>query len=178
MKYIYEPGDKVTSYFTYVEEDKEKSTSNHRYMKVKCICGNKESIRTDNILKDVGCKQCGQLKRRATFSNKTKESIIKSLYKNYKRQATKRGYTFDITYELFKEYIFKDCYYCSVSSSNTAKQNYRVLNYNGIDRVDNSKGYDDANIVPCCGECNWMKNKLNKDQFLEKIKKIYNNLKL
>ncbi|NBO23189.1 hypothetical protein EBU94_07630 [bacterium] len=83
-----------------------------------------------------------------------------------------------ITYELFKEHIFKDCYYCSTPPSNTAKQNYRSLTYNGIDRVDNSKGYQDDNIVPCCGECNWIKNRLNKDQFLNKVKKIFNNLKL
>jgi len=177
-KYIYQPGDKVTSYFTYIEEDKEKSTSNHRYMKVKCVCGTEKSIRTDYVPVDVGCHKCGQIKRRSTFSNKTKESIIKSLYNSYARQATKRGYTFDITYEIFKEFIFKDCYYCSTPPSNTAKQNYRSLTYNGIDRVDNSEGYHNDNIVPCCGECNWMKNKLSRDQFLDKVKKIYNNLKL
>jgi hypothetical protein len=135
MRYIYQPGDKVTSYFTYVGEDKEKSTTNHRYMKVKCICGTEESMRTDNILNDVSCKKCGQLKRRATFSNKTKESIIKRIYNSYKKQAIKRGYYFELTYEVFKEYIFKDCYYCSTPPSNKATQNYRSLIYNGIDRA-------------------------------------------
>jgi hypothetical protein len=177
-RYIYNPGDKVTSYYTYIEEDKQKSTSNHRYMKVKCICGTEESIRTDNILNDVGCKKCGQIKRRSTFTNKTKESIIKALYNTYKRQATKRSYDFQLTYEVFKKYIFENCYYCSTPPSNIAKQNYRSLSYNGIDRVDNSIGYQDDNIVTCCGECNWMKNRLTKDAFLEKVKKIFNNLKL
>ncbi len=177
-KYDYKPGDNVTSHLIYLGEDKERTTSRHRYMKVKCTCGTEKSIRTDNIPLDIGCKKCAQLKRRATFSNKTKESITKSLYNSYKRQAEKRGYEFNIVYDIFKQHIFENCYYCSEPPSNIAKQNYRSLTYNGIDRVDNSKGYQNDNIVTCCGECNWMKNRLTKDQFLDKIEKIYNNLNL
>jgi hypothetical protein len=178
LKKIFTLGQQITDDYKYIGEDFQKSTTNHRYMFVECKCGYKTSIRTDAVKKNNSCPKCGQIKRRSTFSNKTKESIIKSLYNSYARQATKRGYTFDITYEIFKEFIFKDCYYCSTPPSNTAKQNYRSLTYNGIDRVDNSKGYHNDNIVPCCGECNWMKNKLSRDQFLNKVKKIFNNLKL
>lgn len=177
-KYNYNPGDKVTSYLTYIGEDKERTTSNHRYMKVKCTCGTEKSIRTDYYSADVACARCAQIKRRATFNDKTKESIVKKLYRSYNQQAKKRGYDFDITYTTFKDYIFKDCYYCAEPPSNIAKQNYRSLIYNGIDRMDNSKGYVNNNIVPCCAECNWMKNKLSKDQFLNKVNKIFKNLNL
>lgn len=178
LKKIFNVGDFVTDDYIYTGENFERSTTNHRYISVKCKCGFETSIRIDGVKKNNSCPKCGQIKRRATFTNKTKESIIKSLYNTYKRQATKRSYVFDITYEFFKELIFKDCYYCSNPPSNTAKQNHRSLTYNGVDRVDNSRGYYDDNVVSCCGECNWMKNKLNKDKFLEKVKKIFNNLKL
>lgn len=178
LKKIFNVGDQVTDSYIYIGEDFLKSTTNHRYILVECKCGFKTSIRIDAVKKNNSCPKCGQIKRRSTFTNKTKESIIKALYNTYKRQAAKRSYDFQLTYEVFKKYIFENCYYCSTPPSNLAKQNYRSLAYNGIDRVDNSIGYQDDNIVTCCGECNWMKNRLTKDAFLEKVKKIFNNLKL
>ncbi len=42
----------------------------------------------------------------------------------------------------------------------------------GIDRVDNSVGYEVDNCVPCCGVCNRMKRDLTKDQFIDHVHKI------
>ena len=39
--------------------------------------------------------------------------------------------------------------------------------YNGIDRVDNIKGYDLDNCVTCCSLCNWMKRDLTIKEFKE-----------
>ena len=46
--------------------------------------------------------------------------------------------------------------------------------YNGVDRVDNERGYSLENCVPCCKFCNRMKRDLGKKEFLEHIKNIYN----
>lgn len=45
--------------------------------------------------------------------------------------------------------------------------------YNGIDRVDNTKGYTIDNVVPCCGICNMAKGKLNQQEFQNWIKRVY-----
>jgi hypothetical protein len=37
---------------------------------------------------------------------------------------------------------------------------------NGIDRVDNTKGYSVDNCVPCCRRCNVAKADMTPDQFL------------
>ena len=39
--------------------------------------------------------------------------------------------------------------------------------YNGIDRIDNSKGYEKYNSVSCCEKCNRMKNILGKAEFIK-----------
>ena len=43
------------------------------------------------------------------------------------------------------------------------------------DRVDTTKGYFKENCVPCCKMCNIMKNKFSKEDFINKVKSIYNN---
>lgn len=42
----------------------------------------------------------------------------------------------------------------------------------GIDRLDSTIGYKDANCVPACSVCNRMKSDLNPEEFLAQIKKI------
>lgn len=177
-KYDFKAGDMVTSSYIYVSEDLVKTTSNHRYINVVCKCGNKSSIRTDAILKNASCSVCGQVKRRNTFTEKTKESLKKRLFSAYERQAKKRNYSFEISYDHFKHLIFQNCFYCDDEPSNKFLQNYRTLIYNGVDRVDSNIGYTLENTVACCAQCNWMKNKFTKKQFLDKVKKIHNNLKL
>jgi hypothetical protein len=48
--------------------------------------------------------------------------------------------------------------------------------YNGIDRLDSSRGYEMGNVVPCCKQCNWAKNDIPYDEFLDWIKRVHRNL--
>jgi hypothetical protein len=80
-------------------------------------------------------------------------------YSSYKETALKRGITFDLDEEEFK--LIRDmcdCYTCGKSNSNE--------HTNGIDRKDNCKGYTVDNCELCCGDCNFLKKKLNHDNFL------------
>jgi len=175
--FSYKIGEKITDYYSYLGEDLEKSTSNHRYILVECICGTKTSSRIDNVKNNEGCKNCGRIKRRNTYCKNTEDSLIKALYNSYASNAKKRNYDFQILFENFKELIFKECYYCGDIESNEYKRNYRSIKYNGIDRLDNTKSYYPENIVTCCGTCNFMKNKSSLDDFYSKIEKIFNRLK-
>jgi hypothetical protein len=99
-----------------------------------------------------------------------KETVIKMLpelstencikYLNYNQQAINRGKSFDLTLSQYWDIKNKPCHYCG----NT--------NNNGIDRLDNSKGYTLKNSVPCCNTCNMMKNTMLEDDFIKKCARI------
>ena len=97
---------------------------------------------------------------------------------NYKKTAKRRGHNWDLTEEQFKKITQKDCYYCGAKPNNITK--YPNCNgiyiYNGIDRIDNTKGYTIDNVVPCCKYCNMAKNILTLQKFTEWVKRIYNNM--
>lgn len=45
--------------------------------------------------------------------------------------------------------------------------------YNGIDRVDNTKGYEETNVVPCCTVCNRAKMAHTQEEFFDRVRRIY-----
>jgi hypothetical protein len=91
--------------------------------------------------------------------NKTKTN-----YSKYITNARNRNLEFKITREQFDILIIQKCYLCGVKP---------YLNV-GIDRFDNTKGYDFDNVRPCCGVCNTMKNNHTYEKFLDKCVMIYN----
>lgn len=153
-----------------------KRVENNRWL-CQCDCGNtcKASI-SDLKRRDRGCnKGCGCLsKKRSPF-----ESNKLNVYRHYEKSAEQRNHTFDLSLEEFYKITQKKCFYCNIKPSQKSfskKQKNSKKNpfiYNGIDRVDNDKGYMIDNCVPCCGTCNKMKRKLSKENFLEHIKQIY-----
>lgn len=105
------------------------------------------------------------------------------LYKRYSLDAKRRGLSFELTEEQFRSLTKRDCWYCGIkpiqagyASSKSSCGDYYL--YNGIDRIDNNKGYTLANSVPCCGMCNTMKRKLSVEDFINQIKAIVLNLNL
>jgi hypothetical protein len=77
---------------------------------------------------------------------------------------------------VFRSISSKPCHYCG-SDPKPRYSKYRksdVTPYlcNGIDRVDNGRGYVLSNCVSCCGLCNYMKRSLPRQKFLDHIQKI------
>lgn len=108
------------------------------------------------------------------------EANLRSLYSVYKRSARKRSHAFKVSLEMFTAMISDDCYLCGSPPSGVYIHNYKrpeyvnnPLVYNGLDRLDNSKGYVVSNLSTCCGNCNMAKKKLSISEFLEHIKKVY-----
>lgn len=87
---------------------------------------------------------------------------IRGRYAYYKSNSKIRGREFTITFEQFESIVNQECFYCGESGY-------------GIDRIDNSKGYIIDNILSCCSMCNFMKHKLNFNEFIEQCNKIANN---
>jgi hypothetical protein len=48
--------------------------------------------------------------------------------------------------------------------------NYQL--YNGIDRIDNARGYERDNIVPCCKFCNRAKSAMPQKEFIDLVRRI------
>ena len=62
--------------------------------------------------------------------------------------------------ERMAEKLTWPCYYCGFTNEDRLS---------GLDRVDNLKGYTDANTVPCCTTCNMMKGTMSITDFNQQI---------
>jgi hypothetical protein len=92
--------------------------------------------------------------------------IIACTYSRYKYRADKKGLAFEISQDTFNHYTHLPCYLCGKEVSQT--------HMNGIDRLDNTKGYTIDNIRSCCGICNYTKRDYEYDRFIEKLCLICN----
>ncbi len=95
---------------------------------------------------------------------------------NYKRSAQRRGHAFNLSEDHFFDLILHECSYCYAAPSNsiTVKDGgiSYTLRYQGIDRVDNSRGYETNNVVSCCLSCNSVKGRRGRESFIEHAKAI------
>lgn len=133
------------------------------------------NIPLDKSNRSIRCSDCKKIirsainqknrdKRKARMNSGDIEFVTLAIFKRYEGSAKKRGHSFSLTLKDFKSMYQQQCTYCGESIKTI-----------GIDRKDNTKGYQTDNIQPCCGTCNLMKHKLSEDVFLNHIKKIYKN---
>jgi len=138
-----------------------------------CECGNFHEVITAK-LKNGHTKSCGCGEGHQLPNGKAAFNI---LFGRYKASAIGRGYIFKLTKRQFKKLTSSNCYYCSAipeqicGSKSSKRTGYYV--YNGVDRVNNAKGYVISNCVPCCGRCNHIKMDLTQKEFLGHVAKIY-----
>jgi hypothetical protein len=140
----------------------------------KCDCGN-ETIAASTNLKRKETHSCGCYFN-DTLRGAKGESNSHRVFLSYKNKAKKRNLNFEISEDEFRKITKENCFYCGEEPSSIEKgeNHYGIYVYNGIDRVDNSKGYITGNIVPCCGNCNFAKRKMNVPEFYKWIRKVYN----
>lgn len=89
------------------------------------------------------------------------------IFCEYRSRAKKKGIDFAIDEETFRVLMMRPCTYCGRKPKRDC---------NGLDRVDNSKGYTLDNVVPCCRLCNWTKRNLDLGEFICHVKKIHAHL--
>ena len=85
------------------------------------------------------------------------------------KSARARGYVVELTKEQFLELSQQPCFYCGCmpDNSNLCKGKHGDFAYNGMDRLDNTKGYSKENCVPCCKSCNTMKGDITPNMLCE-----------
>lgn len=161
-----------------VIERAENNKRGQTFWKCKCDCG-KETIVNSVSLRSGDTQSCGcYLKER--ISKSFGEASFNHILREYKGQAKKGNKEFSLSDDEFKELIYSNCYYCGKEPSQVMRSrssNGNIL-YNGIDRIDNSKGYVRGNVVPCCRQCNIAKRDHTVKEFKAWIKAIYEHLNL
>lgn len=157
----------------------------------KCDCGTEKRIGVHNLRhgKTVSCgcfRVLNSSKMGKTFGTQSAnsrrkyglvESSARDLYTKY--MARNPG---NLPFEDFHKLTQLPCYYCNdkpnqvyIKHSPANKNDGYGYIYNGLDRLDNNIGYDKLNVRPCCGPCNFMRNKMSTDSFYEQMIKIIQN---
>lgn len=147
-------------------------SSQKALVKVKCDCGNEKIIRRNNFLyktQSCGCYKADHI--RETMGKPASWVGSVQVFNHYKREASERNFSFILSKEEFKEIISKSCFYCGAMPSQKVIR-YPSFVYNGVDRVNNSLGYQLDNTVPCCWRCNRMKHTLSVEEFIDHLRKI------
>lgn len=91
------------------------------------------------------CKPCNT-KGAYDWQEKNKERYG---YRIAKHNSKKRGHAFNLEFEDYLNIVKDPCHYCGSMLWNKSGH-YGAQ----VDRIDNSKGYEIGNLLPCCWECN------------------------
>jgi hypothetical protein len=145
-----------------------------------CDCGNTTIVRGFS-LRCGDTKSCGCLLHEKIPKNKLPygESAKHRVFNNYKKQASERGYAFELDYLTFIQITQKPCIYCGHFPSNkgcsyiySAIERNEFFKFNGVDRIDNTQGYTLDNSAPCCEVCNRAKKDMSLEDFNLWIREI------
>jgi hypothetical protein len=102
----------------------------------------------------------------------------------YKERAKRKDIEWSLTDEEAKLLFLGDCYYCGQEPrrnfspyktrkdilAETRAKSWIIVN--GIDRLDNERGYYLMNSVSCCAECNYKKGSDTLEEFETWIERI------
>lgn len=151
----------------------------------KCVCGDEKIFWKASAISKQ--KTCGCGKDEFGHTGKQRRSM-KSRFNSYKQGAKKRNLNFNIPYSFFVKLVQGNCFYCGADpkpwgcienaaslqkdSPNVKPEDY-VIRFNGVDRINPSKGYSEENCVTCCVYCNRAKSDLSVSEFKEQVKKMY-----
>lgn len=87
-----------------------------------------------------------------------------AMWNSYIKGAKDRGINFSLSKEIFNKLIIEPCFYCA---------KFKEKEVNGIDRIDNNKGYEEGNVVSCCSICNIAKGRQHPQEFIDKLRSIH-----
>lgn len=155
-----------------------------------CECGNRTTTDASR-LKQGHTKSCGcladearreqlQAYRETGAHPGRRENGVASFNRlciRYRAGAVERGISWELTSGECVELFQTPCYYCGAQplQKATGKTYNGVFLYNGLDRVDNARGYQTGNVVACCKECNYSKRDRTAEDFLEWVRRVYHN---
>jgi len=148
----------------YKDPEKEKERNRRRWRENKEVMRQRNKEYYENNKEAIAKKfkkwQAGNRDKFAISSKKYQQSP-KGKFTTYKANAKVRDIDFELSFEEFASFWQKDCHYCGGTVKSI-----------GLDRLDSFGKYELGNVVPCCGDCNYMKSQKNKTAFIEHCAKI------
>lgn len=145
---------------------------------VRCDCGVEKVVIYGNL--KTSTKSCGCLKSEGNWAKDVSGvpfgmSTRNTTLLEYKLGAKSRNLNWDLLDEQFDILTKANCHYCGREPSNIKKSKYNKGDfvYQGIDRIDNSKGYEIKNCVPCCKICNRAKDTMTQEDFYSWIDMVF-----
>lgn len=137
-----------------------------------CKCGSEVVASWDRVIRgDV--KSCGCWKKGRPVSA---DPYVphRAVYHRYKQGAKRRNINWNLTEQQVFGLVVLDCHYCGGNASTDMKlPAHPEFRYTGIDRVDNAKGYEESNVVPCCEICNTSKRCMSLEEWKRWIERVY-----
>jgi hypothetical protein len=168
-----------------------------------CSCGKTKSVPSCNLLSgnttSCGCVHREQITARNNLLALEPWLVDMNIYKRrlgYRKAKLELGsnqfksevsttkhptltYSWGLTLEDYKELVTSPCYYCG-NPPNQYPHGVLLrktgLKRNGIDRLDNTKGYSSDNCVTCCRPCNLEKRSQTLNVFIENTRRRYTYL--
>ena len=148
-------------------------------IRCKCDCGNILVVCKANFLSGA-TKSCGCYRQKIMAETAKSRrlppgiSTFKLVLYMYKKAAAERGHCFSLSESRFYALTQMPCSYCGCppATLRTVKSKHGTFLYNGVDRIDNTIGYLESNVVPCCKLCQYAKRHLRVEVFLEWAKRL------
>jgi hypothetical protein len=137
---------------------------------VLCLCGERRIV-ASRELQDGNSTSCGC--RQKLPPGMAARNMLMGLYK---KCATKRKLAWALDRETFFELTTSDCRYCGTPPAQIHKAGIGhggECIYNGVDRVDSTKGYLTENAVPCCKVCNFAKRTMSVNDFMAWVRRVH-----
>jgi hypothetical protein len=138
----------------------------------KCDCGKTKELWFSNVVHGYQKSCCGLHAKKWSYGFGVTQ--LNLMYKALRAIATARKMPCEFTKEEYAIFVAQPCHYCGSPAPYKKGLTYKGGIYaNGIDRVDNSKGYTKENSVPCCKTCNFAKRNMPVEEFLRWVKRVY-----
>lgn len=174
---------KKYGHLTLLQFSRGRGGGRHALWVARCDCGTVKEVIAKEVERGT-TKTCGKCqyhqgllvaRRGQTRGGTSIPAAQRFLYGRYVYSAHKRGHEWGLEPTQFLNLTTQDCAYCGDAPGKKVRNSQ--LEYNGIDRIDNEKGYTLDNSVPCCSACNKMKGSYSAPEFIEKVIKIYSMVK-
>lgn len=142
----------------------------------RCDCGGRIAA-NGTSLRNGHIRSCGCLQRESA-SLPPGVAAFNKLVRQMRNNARKRDYVWHLTDEQVAHLTKQPCYYCGTEPNQVSrsKRLNGVYIYNGLDRLDNTRGYTIDNVVPCCFVCNQAKRSMTVGKFESWIVRAYEHL--
>lgn len=137
-----------------------------------CDCGKETWVSTARLInsetKSCGCGKGSGNRLAPGMSSRNR------VLREYQRHAKDNNRSWELTDSQF-DILTKDCCFFCGRLPNTQRKtidSYGIFTYNGIDRLNNDRGYTIDNVVSCCIICNRAKNNMTFKDFMTWIQDV------